>query len=88
MVRLVAEAMWWVVGLSLTIVPTLAQPTGFSNRSECGNNYSLANLILILIDSCSPLPHVTPCYLVHSHTSTADHPTRREGAQESHLMCR
>ena len=30
---LVAEAMCW----RRKIVPTLAQPTGFSHRSECGN---------------------------------------------------
>ena len=42
---LVAEAMCWVGcggyvlgGLRRKIVPTLAQPTGFSNRSECGKN--------------------------------------------------
>ena len=29
----------WVGELRATIVPTLAQPTGFSHRSECDNKY-------------------------------------------------
>ena len=35
----------WVGGLRATIVPTLSQPTGFDNRSECGNNEKTNNPI-------------------------------------------